>query len=427
MSSSHSSESESASSSYSESDSDHDARSNDLLVYIVRFTVKLGKTERTLEIPDALRMRVAAEEYTWKLYTSDKLPANTCGLMGDVWIMARRLQVFQENIYIKCTDNTWTPWLRWIPQENKKGEGSKENIRQSHHPWLHRRFLQFDGTILEWNTVAMYKKSLQAWNAQRHVASERKYENLPVGWIARYIVARRHIDAVSGAASEPPQTPSRGTASTLEYMDNPVPNVLSTEASSTSLIPKRARSDSLPSQLEQRSPKRARRGDDDIDTQRDQGDQTIEQYLTGLPMSLAHHTQLLATLGITDLSYFRSLAGLTRPVMDEAMTALQQHGITFLESLVLRTALHARRRTSAPHVESHATMAAFLAHLHPHMGRHAPAFEELGIAVGAIPVLAQLDGDSYAVFERALSAKGLTWVEALFLKAGIQEHVRVLA
>ncbi len=45
------------------------------------------------------------------------------------------------------------------------------------------------------------------------------------------------------------------------------------------------------------------------------------------------------------------------------------------------------------------------------MGRHAPVFAKLGIAVGDIPVLAQLE-DSYTVFERTLSVKDLTWVEA---------------
>ncbi|KAI0748857.1 hypothetical protein C8Q74DRAFT_376451 [Fomes fomentarius] len=200
----------------------------------------------------------------------------------------------------------------------------------------------------------------------------------------------------------------------------------STEAGSRSLLSKRARKDHIPSQTEQRSSKRARLDHDDEGPQQDQREQTIEQYLTGLPMSLAHHTQLLATLGITDLSYFRSLSCLPRPAVDEAIAALQQHGITFLESLVLRTALHALCRNSPhpsdPHVEPRANIATFLANLHPHMGRHAPVFTELGIAVDNIPVLVQLDTNSYAEFEHALSAKGLTWVEVFLLKARIQEH-----
>ena len=144
-------------------------------------------------------------------------------------------------------------------------------------------------------------------------------------------------------------------------------------------------------------------------------------------MSLSRHTHLLTNLGITDMGYVDSLAHMPKRSLDEFVALLQERGFSFMEALVLRNALGDRRRASSPHPEPRVeptSIETFLARLRPSMAHHAPIFDEFGIELTHIPVLALLGDESYMEFERALSAKGLSWIDAFILQVGIQEHAR---
>ena len=65
----------------------------------------------------------------------------------------------------------------------------------------------------------------------------------------------------------------------------------------------------------------------------------------------------------------------------------------------------------------------FLARLRPSMAHHVHIFNELGVDLTHIPVLAQLGDESYMEFERALGAKGLNWIDTFIVKVGIQDYV----
>ena len=156
--------------------------------------------------------------------------------------------------------------------------------------------------------------------------------------------------------------------------------------------------------------------------------ETIEEFLTGLPMSLAHHTSLFNVLGISSLSYLELLAAVPKPIMDEVFVVLQKRGMTFMESLVMRHALNKLCLASKtqPTIASESapdTIDDFLLRLGgAPMARHAPLFRELGVDISHVPVLAQLDADSYAAFEETLGRKGLTWVERFLVKLAIHRH-----
>ncbi|TBU40018.1 hypothetical protein BD309DRAFT_871145 [Dichomitus squalens] len=75
--------------------------------------------------------------------------------------------------------------------------------------------------------------------------------------------------------------------------------------------------------------------------------------------------------------------------------------LTSIESLIPRTAVNSLRQRLPDQAEPQ-TIEAFLQQISPSMGRHAQVFRDLGIDVPRVPVLAQLDGESYLEFEDAL-------------------------
>ncbi len=150
----------------------------------------------------------------------------------------------------------------------------------------------------------------------------------------------------------------------------------------------------------------------------------LEQYLTALPLSLNQHAHIFAALGFSENAYFDSLALMPKRFCDEAIATLRERGLTFMETLVFRNALNsirraapARQSATRPQLESVRT---FLAWLCPPLERRAPIFEDLGIDATHIPVLAQLDRDSYTEFEDTLKEKGAMWVEVFMINTGIR-------
>ena len=146
---------------------------------------------------------------------------------------------------------------------------------------------------------------------------------------------------------------------------------------------------------------------------------SIESFLDNLPLSLLHHSSLFASVGITTAEHLRPLSQLPKRSVNEFITVMRERGLSFMESLVLRTALNALRQPPLDGWTEPRTIEAFLQQISPPMGRHAQVFRDLGIDIAHVAILAELDAESYHEFEGALEAGGLTWIERFVIRAKI--------
>ncbi|KAI0714885.1 hypothetical protein C8Q76DRAFT_795703 [Earliella scabrosa] len=408
-------------------------------------TTKLTKGEQALDIPDVLRVRVEGGVYTWKMFLADyPAPDIKLGRMGDVWITTTEDKA--GRIYIKGEGNRWYKWRR-KNKYRKKTTKDPAKFKYSFHPWLRNRRLEYNGnSAIGWYLPRAHTQHQSTWAQKRADFNKTtSYHKLEVSWIARHIATS--VPSFSGDADtdEPESNASQSSSADSEQSsessehasvteesvsDDPLPAhpPIKRERSESPAAPvraKRAREEgvspipSLPLATQSHAP----RASSALPAQR-----TVVAFLDGLPMSLSRHTHLLTTLGITDMGYIDSLSHMPKRSVDEIVALLQERGFSFMEALVLRNALGDRRRASSLHPEhgeprvEPTSMETFLARLRPSMAHHVHIFDELGVDLTHIPVLAQLGDESYAEFERALGAKGLTWIDAYIVKVGIQEY-----
>lgn len=150
-------------------------------------------------------------------------------------------------------------------------------------------------------------------------------------------------------------------------------------------------------------------------------------FLGSLPLSLSHHAAIFTAVGITNRDHFRLLAQLPKRSLDIFFTTVREHGLSFMESLVLRSALNGLRQSSEDsqgRVDV-TTIEAWLEQIAPSMGRHAQVFRDLGIDFVHIPVLAQLDAETFQEFENALDTAGVAWIDRFVITAKIRDDGRL--
>ncbi|KAI0714878.1 hypothetical protein C8Q76DRAFT_439890 [Earliella scabrosa] len=402
--------------------------------------IKLTSLERTLSIPRKLRYRVTDGVYTWKMFlASFPLDDNQIGRIGDVWIGTSE---GAQGIYIKGKDNRWHAWCRRNKYYRKPRHSAK--FKNSYHPWLRRRHLEFNGSsAVGWYHRSMDKHHQSSW-IQNQVTfnNASSYDHLEVPWIARFVAGSISLDPGQLDTDSQSSASQSGANATNERSSAGSGRGHASESHSLQPSLKRERSESpgvlLPAKRPRvvsiaSSPSRVIQSQATQDPLAHPGAEgTVASFLDGLPMSLSRHAHLLLTLGITELSYVDSLSCMPKQYLDKFVVLLQERGFTFMETLVLRNALGDRRRAASPspHADHEGPrggpldIETFLARLRPSMAHHAPIFDEFGIELTHIPVLALLGDESYMEFERALSAKGLSWIDAFILKVGIQEHAR---
>ncbi|KAI0756368.1 hypothetical protein C8Q80DRAFT_1115898 [Daedaleopsis nitida] len=327
-------------------------------------------------------------------------PNNYYGRMGDVYIQTT---LYGEEIYIKGEDNRWHEWHKKVDYGIKKWANSPDKFKHSYHPWLRSRLLQFDGTALDWHPRRQYFHHRTAWNAgTHHTLGAPVYDDLDVAWIVRHLNAlavSRGLDPYnSTVCSASSSGVSVGTCvvsetfhiertepnTNIEWQDPPAPKAVAPQATK----------------------------------------QTVQDFLGSLSISLAHHADLFANLGITDLPYMESLACMSKHFLESFVATLRERGFTFMEALVLRSGLNTLRVAAHPKREapqtSPDTIEVFLKCLSPSLACHARIFDELDINVAHLPVFAKLDADSYGEFEKELSERGVSWVDMFLIKAGLQ-------
>ncbi|PIL31348.1 hypothetical protein GSI_06046 [Ganoderma sinense ZZ0214-1] len=149
-------------------------------------------------------------------------------------------------------------------------------------------------------------------------------------------------------------------------------------------------------------------------------------FLSSLPLPLSHHVAVFTAVGVTNRDHFRLLARLPKPDLDKFLTTVRERGLSFMESLVLRCALNGLRQPSEA-VQAQGgptTIEAWLEQMGPSMAHHAHVFRDLGIDIEHVPVLAQLDPETFQEFENALDAAGLTWIERFVITAKIRDGGR---
>ena len=440
-------------------------------------TLVLEDSERALQAPEELQHRVDSQTYTWRLLFADHDPEvnRNCGRIGDVWV---NKAAEQENVWIKTEGHSWNVWHKTVNYGTKRWNNSPLKFKHSFHPWLQDRHLQFTGTTLGWYPRHQYRQHRSLWSTDNLARTLLTYDELDAPWIARHISSlalpampdgpvNNHSLTLSSAihveggyqpsvsASEPYSVPSIAPCTNADTCPSDIvaihePGPESSPSSSVSRI-KRRRS---VSSLEDAACKRAR-PHDGLST-RDppphiqlrpstsapalppvpaplplpppppvlSGAFDLNQYLAALPLSLSKHTHIFSALGFTQRAYFDSIALMPKRLIDEVMEMLQERGLTFMETLVLRNTLNTvRRSASAQHAGTSAvpdSIRTFLAGLCPSLERRAPIFHELGIELAHLPVLSQLDAESYAEFEDTLTEADLTWVEVFLVRAGIK-------
>ena len=129
------------------------------------------------------------------------------------------------------------------------------------------------------------------------------------------------------------------------------------------------------------------------------------------------------TLGITTYDHLVALSALPKTAQEEFYKELQARGLSFVETLILRSALNSMRESS-PQLpggiySTHGSMETFLNQICPPMARHAAALKGLGVDGLHLRALARLDSESYAVFEGQLAMKEMPWVECLLFSTVI--------
>ncbi|KAM5535863.1 hypothetical protein V8D89_010481 [Ganoderma adspersum] len=151
-----------------------------------------------------------------------------------------------------------------------------------------------------------------------------------------------------------------------------------------------------------------------------------DSFLSSLPLSLSRHTTVFTTMGVTNRDHFRLLSRLPKCSLDKFLATVRERGLSFMESLVLRSALNGLRQPSEnPQAQADATtIEAWLEHIGPSVVRHAHVFRDLGIDSEHVPVLAQLDAETFQEFENALETAGLTWVDRVVITAKIRDDGR---
>ncbi len=155
----------------------------------------------------------------------------------------------------------------------------------------------------------------------------------------------------------------------------------------------------------------------------------VESFLASLPIPLDHHSSLFVSLGIASMAYIESIASMPQHVLNELIFALQDHGLSFVEALVLRDALdelpvdrnssrhRARSTADAPVVR----VDVFLDRLRPSMKHHASTFWELGLYTSAhMSTLGKTEAHRYAEVETTLRGKGISWMDCFIVRNAVQ-------
>ncbi|TFK84414.1 hypothetical protein K466DRAFT_665177 [Polyporus arcularius HHB13444] len=414
---------------------------------VVSHVLVLEDDERGLNVPEDLKYRADSRTYTWRIVFANHTPEFNpyCGRIGDVWV---NTAVGEENIWIKAEGPSWNLWHKKVNYGTKKWNDSALKFRHSYHPWLPERLLQFSGPTLGWFPRRQYRAHRSSWDqdiATRGCLNLPTYDELDVPWIARHISSRVLPEAPPNGDVHNRNPPA--SSALVGCLPSESPDIAVTVKSDLQSFSqnqdKKRRSDdpvldprkrprpqdekpsSLvrdpPPHIEPRSPAPS---PSPSPSPSPPAVFDLEQYLTALPLSLSQHAHIFAALGFSENAYFDSLALMPKRFCDEAIAILRERGLTFMETLVFRNALNSIRRSAParqtatrPQLESVRT---FLAWLCPPLERRAPIFEDLGIDATHIPVLAQLDRDSYTEFEDTLKEKGATWVEVFMINAGIR-------
>ncbi|TFK84413.1 hypothetical protein K466DRAFT_665176 [Polyporus arcularius HHB13444] len=155
----------------------------------------------------------------------------------------------------------------------------------------------------------------------------------------------------------------------------------------------------------------------------------VESFLASLPIPLDHHSSLFDSLGIASMAYIESIASMPQHVLNELIFALQDHGLSFVEALVLRDALdelpvdrnssrnRPRSTADAPVVR----VDVFLDSLRPSMKHHASTFWELGLYTSAhMSTLGKTEAHRYAEVETTLRGEGLSWMDCFIVRIAVQ-------
>ncbi|KAI0778986.1 hypothetical protein BD413DRAFT_513348 [Trametes elegans] len=158
-------------------------------------------------------------------------------------------------------------------------------------------------------------------------------------------------------------------------------------------------------------------------------DVALWQFLMSLPQPIGHHERTLKAIGIESPEYLESFASAPPALLSDLTAALQEHGFTFMEALILRdglTALRPQATTASQGSHDFAAqprVEAFLSSLRPSMAAHVPVFQQLGIEAGHLPILAQMDPEPYGEFEQTLRAKGVSWADCFLMKVGLKTRI----
>ncbi|RPD57072.1 hypothetical protein L227DRAFT_613950 [Lentinus tigrinus ALCF2SS1-6] len=168
-------------------------------------------------------------------------------------------------------------------------------------------------------------------------------------------------------------------------------------------------------------------GQPSLETRRDSA---VGKFLASLPVPLDHHAALFLSLGIADMSYIKAIASMPVHILNELVFALEDHGLNFVEALVLRDALDAlptqkncllRRADFAERPWD--SVDVFLNSLRPSMIHHAPAFRGVGLHVNAhVAALVVMEAHHYAAFETKLRRKGLSWMDCFIFRVAVQGY-----
>ncbi|KAI0334071.1 hypothetical protein GY45DRAFT_1295984 [Cubamyces sp. BRFM 1775] len=429
--------------------------------------------------PPNAEHRLVDDCYTWMVYTGRTHPRPSIGVQGDVWIDSTP---HEERIYIRGPAGVWMPWQHRCDHDAHHPD---EKYVQVAHPWLPDRCLQFTGLDIGWYTHAALAVHSTRWDAAGGKPFT-PYRRLTAQCVARFRLLMNRSSAsrvvfqpnhgatqqsstatasmspsyhATYANGEPASTSTAASASThFSYSTPPPPS--SGWPASPSASHGGQRAISAPGDLrgsghlvgpcspypyyawytpqtpaapaeswevpceEDPAHSTSETVREDASTGKDtQSHPTVNDFLAGLPTKPTHHSTTFTALGVTTYDHLVALSALPKTAQEEFYKELQARGLSFVETLVLRSALNSLRESSpdplAGNYSTHRGMEIFLSQICPPMARHAAVFKELGVDGLHLPALSRLDAESYAIFEGQLAMKDVPWVECLLFSTAI--------
>ncbi|OSD00816.1 hypothetical protein PYCCODRAFT_1436879 [Trametes coccinea BRFM310] len=453
-------------------------------VYVDTYEITLTEEEGGSRVPAELRYRVSGTRYTWAVHKSESIPDPRVGLKGDVWICSAR----PHRIFVRGATNSWDDWSWdssvWL---NRSSCGRKNDPTQTlkragtFHPWLRQRRLEFDGATLRWEIAepsrSAYSERLRksmmmaGWTKDSKLSTETiaahllttdspsasdrivVFPEMPLLWRphpldlppepnAPTIDPEGFHKVVQARKARPPPviifpTPAWRNPNSIHTptgsFGNATPNSdLEDEEDERAVLQQLTCASNSSSPPPSKQPAVQIKIEDADDTGglewHDSGTSTeLSQFLSGLPVSLAHRETALRQLGFGSIAKLRSFATATHRPLVAFTDSLQESGFTFMEAMILRVALRALGTQHAKEESKYRPMAesvdGFLASLRPPMSRCARILRELGVEAVHLPILGRMDATSYTEVDEALRVKGMSWEDRFQLRVNLKTRV----